>query len=297
MIEQSDGILNINKASGWTSHDVVARVRRVLGTSRVGHAGTLDPMATGVLIVCVGMATRVAEFLMASRKVYRAVARLGVVTDTYDVDGNTTAIAPLPSLTRDQVVQVLLPFLGDIEQRPPAYSAVKQDGVPAYRRARRGEDVHLAARKVSVYGIEVLDWQPPDLTIEVTCGPGTYIRSLVHDFGQALGCGATLAALTRLRSGRFTLDDAIGTDALAEAVLSGQASKYLHPIEAALCDLVRVVVDDQTAARLKHGQAIPSPVPPEATRGYALGPDGKVLAILCYDAGRQQWQPDKVFAA
>jgi tRNA pseudouridine55 synthase len=297
MAEPINGILNIDKAAAWTSHDVVARARRVLGTSRIGHAGTLDPMATGVLILCVGTATRVAEFLTAGRKVYRAVARLGMVTDTYDIEGKVTVAASVPSLAWDELAYALSPFVGEIEQRPPAYSAIKQNGVPAYRRARKGEEVTLLPRVVSVYDIQMLNWDPPNLTIEVTCGSGTYIRSLIHDLGQALGCGAALAGLIRLRSGRFTVEEAISIETLAEAVMSGQLSRYLHPVEIALSELVRVAVDDQAVSQLRHGQAISCPIAPDAPGGYAIGPDGGVVAVLKYDSGRQQWRPDKVLVA
>ena len=230
------GILNLDKPAGWTSHDVVAWVRRVLREKRVGHAGTLDPMATGVLLVCVGQATRVVEYLTAGQKIYRAEAQLGVTTDTYDADGQVTATAGVPPLTADDLRDALASFVGEIQQRPPAYSAIKQDGEAAYRKARRGETVELPARPVTIHGIELLDWDPTasKFTIEVTCGPGTYIRSLTHDLGQALGCGAVLTRLTRTRSGQFTLDDAVALDDLAEAARADELARHLHPLAAAL---------------------------------------------------------------
>jgi tRNA pseudouridine55 synthase len=290
-----NGILNIDKPAGWTSHDVVAWVRRVLHEKRAGHAGTLDPMATGVLLVCVGQATRVAEYLMGGEKVYRAEVQLGVVTDTYDADGQVIAAAAVPPLSADDLRPALAGFVGDIWQVPPAYSAIKQDGVAAYRKARRGEAVELAARPVSIYGIELLDWSAPRLTIEVTCGPGTYIRSLAHDLGQALGCGAMLSRLVRLRSSQFTLDDAAGTDDLADACRAGELARYLHPLEAALRHLTRVPVDADQAARLAHGQAIPCPIAPAVETGYAVDSSRTVVAILAYDPMQVVWRPDKVF--
>ncbi len=236
------GILNLDKPAGWTSHDVVGWVRRVLREKRVGHAGTLDPMATGVLLVCVGQATRVAEYLTAGQKVYRAEARLGATTDTYDADGEVVATAAVPPLTVDDLRGALAGFVGEIQQRPPAYSAIKQAGEAAYRKARRGEAVELPARPVTIDGIELLDWDPATakLTIEITCGPGTYIRSLTHDLGQALGSGAVLTRLTRTRSSQFAIEDAIGLDALADAARSGEVARHLYPIEAALRKLTRV---------------------------------------------------------
>ncbi len=294
-----NGILNINKPGGWTSHDVVAWVRRVLREKRVGHAGTLDPMATGVLLVCVGQATRVAEYLTAGRKAYRAVVQLGVTSDTYDADGEVLTTAAVPALTADDLHRALAPFVGEIQQRPPAYSAIKQDGVAAYRKARRGEEVELAPRPVTIYGIELLAWDPADarLTLEIACGPGTYIRSLAHDLGQALGCGALLTGLTRIRSGQFGLADAVELDALADAARAGDLERYLHPIAAALSALTQVPVDAADAARLAHGQFLPCPVPPQVPTGFATAQDGSVVAILAYDPARAAWRPDKVFTA
>jgi tRNA pseudouridine55 synthase len=333
-----DGILNINKPQGWTSHDVVAKVRRLLGQRQVGHAGTLDPLATGVLLVCAGQATRVSEYLMDGQKVYRAVARLGVTTDTYDIDGEITSRSPVPALSRADLLAVLTSFIGALLQRPPAYSAIKQAGVPAYRKARRGEAVELPARPVTIHGIELLDvpgaseapgtWGD-QLTLEVTCDPGTYIRSLTHDLGQALGCGAVLIQLTRLRSGQFTVEDASDLDELIADAATGDLARHLHPLRAALYDLTAVPVDAAASQRLQHGQAIPCTEntqmtadwnrgfsrfvdqrekPAEASNppsqqticradvGYALEADGTVRAILTYDAATSLWRPHKVFA-
>ncbi len=289
------GILNIDKPAGWTSHDVVGKVRRLLGQKSVGHAGTLDPLATGVLLVCVGQATRVAEYLMAGRKVYRATVQLGLTTDTYDIEGATVATAAVPELTHDDLVRALGSFVGELAQIPPAFSAIKQDGVPAYRRARRGETVTLEARQVTIYSIELLAWRPPHVTLDVTCDPGTYIRSLAHDLGQLLGCGAALAQLRRLRSGRFGIEDAVSLDDLAEASQAGQLARYIHPIRAALYDLTPVTVDAEVAARLAHGQPVPCPVAPASGEGYALTAEGSVVAILSFDSTHCQWWPKKVF--
>ena len=293
----SSGILNIDKPGGWTSHDVVGWTRRVLREKRVGHAGTLDPMATGVLLVCVGQATRVAEYLTAGQKIYRAEAQLGATTDTYDADGAVVATAPVPALTADDLCRAFAGFVGEIQQRPPAYSAIKKDGEAAYRKARRGEVVELPARLVTIDGIALLDWEPTaaKLTLEVTCGPGTYIRSLTHDLGQALGCGAVLTGLTRIRSSQFAIEDAVGLDALAEAARSGDLSRYLHPIAAALHKLTRVPVDANQIARLMHGQFIPCPEPPSVEVGYAVDAGDVVVAILAHNAAQAAWRPDKVF--
>ena len=291
------GILNIDKPSGWTSHDVAAKVRRLLGQKSVGHAGTLDPMATGVLLVCVGQATRVADYLMAGRKVYRATVELGSETDTYDVEGATLATAAVPALTNADLGAALGRFIGAIGQTPPAYSAIKQAGVPAYRKARRGEVVTLAPRQVTIHGIELLEWRSPYVTFDVTCDPGAYIRSLAYDLGKTLGCGGTLAKLARLRSGSFCVEDAVSLDSLAEAAQSGQIMHCLHPLRAALSSLIPVTVDAETVARLVHGQPIVCSAPPDTVEGYALQADGEVAAILTYNAADGQWWPRKVFVA
>jgi tRNA pseudouridine55 synthase len=289
------GILNIDKPSGWTSHDVVGKVRRLLGQKSVGHAGTLDPMATGVLLVCVGQATRVADYLMAGRKVYRATVELGRETDTYDVEGATLATAAVPDLTDADLRAALARFTGVIEQTPPAYSAIKQAGVPAYRKARRGEAVALPPRQVTIHSIDLMEWRSPYVVLDVTCDPGTYIRSLAHDLGETLGCGGTLAKLTRLQSGNYRVEDGISLDALALAAQAGQITRYLHPLRAALSALTSVPVDPETVARLVHGQPIPCSTLPETIEGYALQSDGVVAAILIHKVADGHWWPRKVF--
>lgn len=291
-----NGILNINKPVGWTSHDVVAWVRKVLREKRVGHSGTLDPLATGVLLVCVGQATRVAEYLMASTKVYRAEVTLGITTDTYDADGTIVDTATVPALSAADLRTALRDFTGKILQAPPAYSAIKQDGVPLHRRARRGEDVRPTPRPVHIHRIELLAWAAPRLTIEITCDPGTYIRSLAHDLGQALGCGAMLTGLVRTRSGNFTVEEAVSLDALAEAARAGTLAQHLYPLAAALNNLASVPVDPSAEQRLRNGQAIAGPVAPIKSQGYAVAPDGSVIAILRHDPDSATWRPIKVFA-
>jgi tRNA pseudouridine55 synthase len=306
-----NGILNLNKPRGWTSHDVVAWVRRLLDvspgrrhgeapgqgrtTTRVGHAGTLDPLATGVLLVCVGHATRVAEYLMASEKVYRGAAELGMTTDTYDIEGEITRTAQVPRLDRQDLELALRSFTGRIQQIPPPYSAIKQGGVPAYRKARRGESVELAPRRVVIHSLALQEWRSPHLVIELVCDPGTYVRSLVHDLGEMLGCGAVLTGLTRLRSGSFTLEDAISLDDLTSAARGGQVARHLQPLETALAALARVPVDGSTKDRLLSGQPVSGPNAAADRLGYAIDPDGTVLAILAYDVSASLWRPRKVF--
>src|SRR5579859_1972604 len=194
-----DGILNINKPTGMTSHDVVAKVRKLLKQRRVGHAGTLDPAASGVLPICVGQATRVAEYLSESGKAYRATIIFGAVTDTYDSEGIITRTASTNGLTRATIEAILPAMLGSQMQVPPRYSAIKLQGQPAYKRARAGEEITLEARPIVIYSLKVIDWIPPYLTLAIECSKGTYIRSLAHDLGMQIGCYAYLNSLIRTR--------------------------------------------------------------------------------------------------
>jgi tRNA pseudouridine55 synthase len=288
-----NGILNIAKPAGMTSHDVVDRVRQISGQRRVGHAGTLDPSATGVLVVCLGQATRVAEYLMASDKIYQAQIRLGVSTDTHDAEGEVTATAEV-DVHKEEVRSALTSFIGSIQQVPPMYSALKREGVPLYKLARRGVTVEREPRSVQVHGIELLDWNPPLLTIQVECSPGTYIRALARDLGQKLGCGAHLQSLTRLASGHFTLEKAINPDELAEAFTQRNWQEFIHPLDEALLDFEAMVVDAQTEKRIRHGQQVQGPDSPGLRRAYSQ--QGELIAILRHDPQTGLWQPKKVFA-
>jgi tRNA pseudouridine55 synthase len=289
-----DGILVVNKPLGWTSHDVVAHVRRLAREKRVGHAGTLDPMATGVLLVCLGRATRVTEYLMASDKTYRAIVRLGAETDTHDADGQVVATHPVDADESD-VRRVLAGFVGEIDQVPPMYSAIKREGKPLYKLARKGLAVERAPRRIVIHEINLRAWQPPDLTIDVRCSPGTYIRSLAHDVGAVLGCGAHLSQLTRLASGSFTLDDAVALQDLASLE---NLSSLLRPLDAALQPLPPVTLDADQAQRILNGRSIalgaPEHLDPPLCRAYDAA--GAFLAIIVYDPQAQLWRPHKVLA-
>jgi len=207
---RTTGVMVVDKAAGMTSHDVVERVRRILG-ERIGHAGTLDPQATGVLLLCIGSATRLARFLQGHDKVYEGVVRLGWATDTYDAQGQPVAEpVAAPHLDGAAVEAVLATFVGEQEQTPPVYSAKKIRGQPSYRRARRGEEVTPRPVMIKIYSLELLELGAEEIRIRVHCGSGTYVRTLAHDLGVALGCPAHLAALRRTHSGSFGLDEAIG---------------------------------------------------------------------------------------
>jgi len=297
------GILNIAKPAGMTSHDVVDRVRRISGQRRVGHAGTLDPSATGVLVVCLGQATRVAEYLMASDKVYRAQIRLGVSTDTHDAEGEVTATAEVEVGEEEgwRVRKTLAAFVGPIQQVPPMYSALKRNGIPLYKLARQGITVEREPRSVVIHDIDLLRWTSPLLTIRVKCSPGTYIRALARDLGQKLGCGAHLQSLARLASGHFALEEAVSLDELAEAFAQGNYQEFIHPLDEALLNFDSMVVDAQTEKCIRHGQQIEAPLDcgggERAKFRRAYSEKGELLAILRHDPQTGHWQPKKVFKA
>jgi len=288
-----DGILNINKPVGMTSHDVVARVRRIIGQKRVGHAGTLDPLASGVLLLCLGQATRVSEYLIAGDKVYRASCRLGITTDSYDAEGRVTSQSEV-TVTRNQVERELLAFVGHLQQTPPMYSALKVGGTPLYRLARRGQTVTRTARLVEIHALELLDWRPPEMQLEVHCSKGTYIRSLVHDIGQRLQCGAYLAGLVRTASGAFRIEESTTFDELEAAQAQGVTAPLLRPLDVALQAFPAVTVDDEMATSIAHGQSVQLDADPASLiRAYASG--GGLLALLQHKK-EDLWQPHKVFA-
>ncbi|MFL7791207.1 MAG: tRNA pseudouridine(55) synthase TruB [Anaerolineae bacterium] len=298
-----DGILNLDKPQGPTSHDIINRVRSLTGIRRVGHAGTLDPMATGVLLVCIGKATRVSEYLMAGQKVYRAHVRLGITTDTYDAEGQvmaSTSVDPAV-LNRAEVETALTRFEGTIEQVPPMYSALKHEGKPLHKLARQGIEVKREPRQVEIARLALTEWEPPDCTLEVTCSPGTYVRALAHDLGQALSCGAHLTGLVRLASGGFLLENTVTLDILAKAAAEGRWPDLLHPIDVALAHFTALHLGADAAQRLCAGQAVPAPGPShekEGTEGElarVYGSDGAFLALAVYDQATDSWHPHKVF--
>lgn len=270
----NDGLVVVDKPTGWTSHDVVGKLRRVYGIKRVGHAGTLDPDATGVLLVGVGRVTRLLRFLQVAGKTYRATVAFGVATDTLDAAGSVIEQAPM-SCTEDDLAAVLPRFIGDIDQVPPMVSALKVGGRKLYELARAGKTIELAPRRVHIESIEVLEFLPgayPVATLEVRCGSGTYIRSLAADLGAALGGLAHLHTLRRLRVGRFTLDDARPI----EAIEADPAAALRSPA-AALGHLPRLEVDAEVARGVSHGVVFPI----SAIRDHAPGDS---LATLDPDA-------------
>lgn len=295
-----DGILNINKAIGMTSHDVVAKVRKLLKQKRVGHAGTLDPTAGGVLPICVGQGTRVAEYLSESGKAYEATLTFGVVTDTYDTEGSVVRTANTSSLTLAQVEAALPHFLGPQMQVPPRYSAIKLQGQPAYKRTRAGEEITLEPRPIEISHLQIVDWQPhttPQLKLAIVCSKGTYIRSLAYDLGEYLGYGAHLTALTRTRSGPFSLTESITLEQLAEAITQGTAEQYIFPADSVLVQYPALHLDDATTQQVLHGNAFISDVPSTASLARVYDRAGHFLAIAQWDDEQHVWKPKKVFTS
>ncbi len=291
-----DGILNIDKPSAVTSYHVVAIVKRLSGERRVGHAGTLDPDATGVLPVCLGQGTRVVEFLTASAKTYRADVELGTATDTYDASGQVTQHGDPSSIDLERLQSALAQFRGAIRQTPPMFSALKHRGRPLYKLARAGVTIERRSRAVTVHRLELLSWRPPVVTLEIECSKGTYIRSLAHDLGQALGCGAHLKSLVRTRCGIFDIRDAVSLLKLEEAFRFHDWERYLYPIDSVLQDMISTVVDEAGEAAIRTGKSIAladSPKTEKSCRAYSR--DGRLLGILCYLPDAGLWHPEKVF--
>lgn len=293
------GVLVVDKPIGMTSHDVVNAVRFGTGIRRAGHTGTLDPRASGVLVILVGPAVRLSEYVSASDKRYQAIIRMGASTDTFDADGRfTRQLQPAINVAEQQFEDALKNFVGEIEQTPPPYSAVKVRGRRAYDMARRGEPVALPPRKINVYHLEVLEWAPPEAVVDVHCSSGTYVRSLANDLGETLGTGAYLVGLRRTKSGRFSLRDATPLRKLQESFRAGNWYQYLIPAAEALGDWPAVELNPDQVEAVKHGHRIPAdpadrPGINNLVRGVSMA--GELVTLMELDATTSEWQPKKVF--
>jgi len=237
-VKEMEGVLLVDKPAGLTSHDVVYRLRRKLAMQRIGHAGTLDPMATGLLIMLVGKATRISQYLISLDKVYEGEITLGVTTNSQDAEGEVMETRPVPELTAEQVRSAMQGFLGDQYQTPPMFSAVKIGGVPLYKKARQGEEVAREPRFIRVAAFDLLSCTPPKLTFRLACTKGTYVRTIAHDLGQKLGCGAHLSALRRTASGKFELARCRTLDEI-QALPLPEIEKLLIPVYEAAPSVVR----------------------------------------------------------
>jgi tRNA pseudouridine55 synthase len=285
------GLLNINKPPGLTSRDVVNRVQRLARPHKVGHAGTLDPLATGVLVIAIGQATRLIEYVHRLPKTYRATFLLGKASDTEDIAGNVVDLPDAKVPTDDEIRDALPQFIGAIAQRPPAYSALKVGGKRAYALARRGEALELEPRSVQIYEINLIRYQYPELELLIHCGSGTYVRSLGRDIARALGTDAVMAALTRQAIGPFGIEAAV-----AYADLDTQlVQERLLPPTLALGEIPRVVVTPEEASRLWMGQAIGARETIAAQEIAAMNDRGELVAIL--ESAGGGWRAVKNFAA
>jgi tRNA pseudouridine55 synthase len=278
-----DGLIVIDKPRGPTSHDVVARIRRLLGGAKTGHCGTLDPEATGVLLVAVGRAARLFPFLSGHDKGYAATVRFGFATDTYDASGRPTIPESAELPAEGALREAMRRFEGRILQAPPAYSAIKKDGQPLYKLARANREVPIEPREVVVRRFELVSWVPPLAAVDIECSAGTYVRSLAHDLGRALGCGAHLASLRRTASGPFRLEDARTLDDVESMIRSGEPDKVLLPMEGLLPEFPALVLSPEGSERARHGNRIlPEHVlpPPRGTKGDPPGGDKTVFRLF-----------------
>ena len=276
-----NGIIVIDKPAGWTSMDVCAKLRGMFHEKRVGHGGTLDPMATGVLPVFLGRATRAVEFAADSDKEYIAGLKLGVVTNTQDTTGEVLEERPV-DVTRDQLLAVLPQFTGDIEQIPPMYSAIKVGGKKLYELARKGKEVERKPRPVTIHALEVLDEAPPegaDYLLRVACSKGTYVRTLCYDIGRALGCGGCMSSLRRVKAAGFTLKDAVTLETVQEAVDRGEGESLLLPVDAYFADVpILVLKTNRAEKKIRNGAALDArDLPDGAYRVYGM--DKTFLAL------------------
>jgi tRNA pseudouridine55 synthase len=256
MPAELNGIVVVDKPGGLSSARVVSKIKKLFGAKKVGHTGTLDPFATGVLICCINRATRLSQFFLQGDKTYEAVLRLGMETDTQDATGTVTARHVVGRVTHRMMVQTAERFTGAITQIPPVYSALKHQGIPLYKLARRGKAVEKPARRVRIDRIEILDVSLPEVRFRVSCSSGTYIRSLCADMGQALGCGGHLKSLRRTASCGFPIDTAISLDGLASCHAQDRMAEVLIGMSDALHFLPAVVADDTLARKIRHGQRL-----------------------------------------
>lgn len=302
-----DGIINIYKEKGYTSHDVVAKMRGILRMKKIGHTGTLDPDAEGVLPVCLGKGTRLCDMLADRTKTYRAVLLLGVETDTQDASGQVLADhrAEAMALTEEAVKEAVMSFLGLYMQVPPMYSALKVNGKKLYELARAGKEVERQARPVEILDIQVEEISLPRVTMSVTCSKGTYIRTLCYDIGQKLGCGGCMESLLRTRVGQFELKDSLKLSRLEELRDAGQAENYVLPVDQVFSSLPEIVMKAGTGDKLVHNGnpfgLLPElwevPRQPEHYPAQARVYDSgrQFIGVFVYEAEKKRYKPQKIF--
>jgi tRNA pseudouridine55 synthase len=293
-----NGILNVNKPAGITSFGVIARLKRLLGEKHAGHTGTLDPMATGVLPVCLGRATRIVRYLLNDNKTYLAGIRLGVTTDTFDREGTVTGENDTDSVTAVQLDTILASFQGTIEQVPPRYSAIKYRGKRSCDLARAGIFVEMKPRQVRIDRITLIETCMPDIKVLVECSKGTYIRTLAHDIGQQLGCGAHLAELTRTVCGTFRIEDSLPLEEIEQMHRQDTLGSYVIPIESPLDGWQKVVLNEDDERAVLNGRPVMLDLPVDTSVPYCRACNGKgtFIAVLHYRQDEHMWHPERVFA-
>ena len=295
-----NAILNIDKPYGITTMDVVRRIKRASRLKRVGHGGTLDPVATGVVPICLGHATRVMQYVVEGTKDYRATIELGATTDTYDALGEITGKSDPSFVTLSDINEAIPAFKGVVDQVPPMFSALKRQGKRLYDLARAGVEIEREPRRVEVFRVEILDWSPPMISLDLGCGRGFYMRSFAHDLGQVLGCGGHLKSLVRLRTGPFDISDSLSLEVAEQRIEDGSWWKDLYAPDVVVRELPAIVVGRRAEDMIKNGRALPAGLriassrPGERCRVYSV--EGRFLAIAAFDAPSRQWRPEKVFA-
>ena len=303
------GVINIYKEPGYTSHDVVAKLRGILKQKKIGHTGTLDPAAEGVLPVCLGTGTKLCDLLTDKRKTYRAVLLLGVETDTQDTTGTVLSEETTENLTEEAVWAAARQFVGPYLQVPPMYSALKVNGKKLYELAREGREVERAARPVEIYELTIEEITLPRVTMTVTCSKGTYIRTLCHDIGQALGCGGCMEHLIRTRVERFKIEDSLRLQEVEELAKAGRIAEAVIPVDEMFLDSPAFVSEDAVLDRmLRNGNPFPDhfcegPVkmdspeqsPERTNRLRVYDSSGTFIGLYVYQSDRRQWKPEKIF--
>ena len=293
-----NGIINIDKPSGITSMDVVRKIRSASGVKKVGHGGTLDPLATGVIPVAIGKATRLLEYFLMSNKSYIARIHFGKTTDTFDSEGEIISTKVDPPLDINVIEKTMNSFRGEIEQTPPPFSAIKKNGRRLYELARRGIDTYIEPRNVTVNEIKIINYEPPILDLFIRCGKGFYVRSLANDLGKILGCGGYLNDLKRTSLGNFEISKSILLAKAMSAIENGDTSKIVQPLETCVGNFERVNLSLEETTNIKNGQKIPYTLDSSIEKGSlasAFSPKGDLAAIIMFEDKSREWKPVKVF--
>jgi len=299
-INKTQGVLNINKPKDLTSMDIVRTIKRVTGVRKIGHAGTLDPLATGVLPICLGQATRIMEDILNKKKIYRTNIHFGVTTNTYDLEGEILSNKDVNNtIDCNTIKSEITKFIGEIDQIPPMYSALRIKGQRLYELARKGIILDLKPRKVKVYSIKILKWNSPFLTLDIACGKGFYVRSFAHDLGEVLGCGAHINSLTRLQNGIFSLESSINIEQFKDRVENDNWTNLLYSIDTVLDDLPKITVQYDVEKIIKNGNILPDNIyennVPDGTKCKVYNLEGKFIGLIIFHEDLNKWTSYKNF--